>query len=196
MVGSDKKTKLRGMELTNLAKKVERKVSSGSPIPIKDFEMRIAKDGVWYHQGTPIKRLPLVKLFASVLLKERDDSYWLVTPVEKGMIEVEDAPFLAVEVERVISKENESFKTDFSFRTNLDEFVICGPENPLRVNIDPKTQEPNPYILVRDGLEAKITRSVFYELIDVANERIIDGKRFLGIWSKGIFFQLGQIDLD
>ena len=196
MVGSDKKTKLRGMELTKLAKKVERKLSSGSPIPIKDFEMRIAKDGVWYHQGTPIKRLPLVKLFASVLLKEQDDSYWLVTPVEKGMIEVEDAPFLAVEVERVMSKENESFKTDFSFRTNLDEFVICGPENPLRVNIDPKTQEPNPYILVRDGLEAKITRSVFYELIDVANERIIDGKRFLGIWSKGIFFQLGQIDLD
>mgnify|MGYP001224713291 FL=1 len=196
MVGSDKKTKLRGMELTNLAKKVERKVSSGSPIPIKDFEMRIAKDGVWYHQGTPIKRLPLVKLFASVLLKEQDDSYWLVTPVEKGMIEVEDAPFLAVEVERVTSNENESFGTNFSFRTNLDEFVICGPENPLRVNIDPKTQEPNPYILVRDGLEAKITRSVFYELIDVANERIIDGKRFLGIWSKGIFFQLGQIDLD
>jgi hypothetical protein len=196
MVGSDKKTKLRGMELTKLAKKVERKLSSGSPIPIKDFEMRIAKDGVWYHQGTPIKRLPLVKLFASVLLKEQDDSYWLVTPVEKGMIEVEDAPFLAVEVECVTSNENESFKTDFSFRTNLDEFVICGPENPLRVNIDPKTQEPNPYILVRDGLEAKITRSVFYELIDVANERIIDGKRFLGIWSKGIFFQLGQIDLD
>lgn len=196
MVGSDKKTKLRGMKLTNLAKKVERKVSSGSPIPIKDFEMRIAKDGVWYHQGTPIKRLPLVKLFASVLLKEQDDSYWLVTPVEKGMIEVEDAPFLAVEVECVTSNENESIKTDFSFRTNLDEFVICGPENPLRVNIDPKTQEPNPYILVRDGLEAKITRSVFYELIDVANERIIDGKRFLGIWSKGIFFQLGQIDLD
>jgi hypothetical protein len=196
MVGSDKKTKARGMELTKLAKKVERKVSSGSPIPIKDFEMRIAKDGVWYHQGTPIKRLPLVKLFASALLKEQDDSYWLVTPVEKGMIEVEDAPFLAVEVECVTSNENESFKTDFSFRTNLDEFVICGPENPLRVNIDPKTQEPNPYILVRDGLEAKITRSVFYELIDVANERIIDGKRFLGIWSKGIFFQLGQIDLD
>ena len=196
MVGSDKKTKARGMELTKLAKKVERKVSSGSPIPIKDFEMRIAKDGVWYHQGTPIKRLPLVKLFASVLLKEQDDSYWLVTPVEKGMIEVEDAPFLAVEVECVTSNENESFKTDFSFRTNLDEFVICGPENPLRVNIDPKTQEPNPYILVRDGLEAKITRSVFYELIDVANERIIDGKRFLGIWSKGIFYQLGQIDLD
>ena len=196
MVGSDIKTKLRGMELTKLAKKVERKVSSGSPMPIKDFEMRIAKDGVWYHQGTPIKRLPLVKLFASVLLKEQDDSYWLVTPVEKGMIEVEDAPFLAVEVECVTSNENEFFKTDFSFRTNLDEFVICGPENPLRVNIDPKTQEPNPYILVRDGLEAKITRSVFYELIDVANERIIDGKRFLGIWSKGIFFQLGQIDLD
>ena len=196
MVGSDKKTKLRGMELTKLAKRVERKVSSGSPIPIRDFEMRIAKDGVWYHQGTPIKRLPLVKLFASALLKEQDDSYWLVTPVEKGMIEVEDAPFLAVEVECVTSNENESFKTDFSFRTNLDEFVICGPENPLRVNIDPKTQEPNPYILVRDGLEAKITRSVFYELIDVANERIIDGKRFLGIWSKGIFFQLGQIDSD
>ena len=196
MVGSDKKTKLRGMELTKLAKKVERKVSSGSPIPIKDFEMRIAKDGVWYHQGTPIKRLPLVKLFASALLKEQDDSYWLVTPVEKGMIEVEDAPFLAVEVECVTSNENESFETNFSFRTNLDEFVICGPENPLRVNIDPKTQEPNPYILVRDGLEAKITRSVFYELIDVANERIIDGKRFLGIWSKGIFFQLGQIDSD
>ena len=112
------------------------------------------------------------------------------------MIEVEDAPFLAVEVRRVISKENEPFNTDFTFRTNVDEFVTCGLEHPLRVDVDPETEAPNPYIVVRDGLEAKITRSVFYELIDVANERIIDGKRFLGIWSKGIFFQLGQIDTD
>ena len=196
MAGSYKKAKSSDMELTEITKQVERRADLASSIPIKDFEMRIAKDGVWYHQGAPIKRLPLVKLFASVLRKEEDESYWLVTPVEKGMIEVEDAPFLAVEVQRFISNENKPFNTDFSFRTNLDEIVTCGLEHPLRVDVDPETEEPNPYIVVRDGLEAKITRSVFYELIDVANERIIDGKRFLGIWSKGIFFQLGQIDSD
>jgi len=172
MAGSYKKAKSNDMELTEITKQVERRADLVSSIPIKDFEMRIAKDGVWYHQGAPIKRLPLVKLFASVLRKEEDESYWLVTPVEKGMIEVEDAPFLAVEVQRVISNENEPFNTDFSFRTNLDEIVICGLEHPLRVDVDPETKEPNPYIVVRDGLEAKITRSVFYELIDVADERI------------------------
>ena len=196
MSGSRKIIKLDNDDLKNLAGQVKKNVPTKSNVPIKNFQMRIAKDGVWYYQGTSIKRPAMVKLFASVLQKAGDGTYWLVTPVEKGMIEVEDAPFLAVGVNYAMSKGAISNDTNFVFRTNLDEFVTCGPDNPLRVSIDPETEEPNPYVLVRKGLEAKITRSVFYELVDKADERIIDGKRVLGIWSKRTFFQLGQIDSD
>ncbi|MBT7732641.1 MAG: DUF1285 domain-containing protein [Rhodospirillaceae bacterium] len=196
MSGPSKIIKLNNDDLKDLAGQVEKNVPDQSDVPIKNFQMRIAKDGVWYYQGTSIKRPALVKLFASVLQKESDGTYWLVTPVEKGMIEVEDAPFLAVGVEYAMSKGVKSKDANFVFRTNLDELVICGPDNPLRVSIDPQTEEPNPYVLVRKGLEARITRSVFYELVDIADETIIDEKRVLGIWSKGTFFQLGQIDSD
>ena len=188
----DKKNK----NLNNLLVGFDEKSSVGSSVPIKDFQMRIASDGIWYYQESPINRMRLVKLFASVLRKEHDGTYWLVTPVEKGSIDVDDAPFLAVEVEKKYENELGSGDTCFVFRTNLDEFVVCSADNPLRVFIDPKTEQPNPYILVRNGLEAKITRSVFYELVDLADEHVVDGKRMLGIWSKGTFFQLGPIDLD
>jgi hypothetical protein len=182
--------------LNSLLAGFDEKPPVSSSVPIKDFQMRIARDGIWYYQESPINRMRLVKLFASVLQKENDGTYWLITPVEKGLIDVDDAPFLAVEVERKHENELGAGDTCFVFRTNLDEFVVCSADNPLRVFIDPETEQPNPYILVRNGLEAKITRAVFYELVDLADEHVADGKRVLGIWSKGTFFQLGPIDSD
>ena len=127
-----------------------------------------------------------------MLSKDRNGIYWLVTPVERGTIEVEDAPFLAVEV-NLETDCRESVDT-FVFRTNLDEIVVCGPDNPLRIQLDPSTGEPRPYILVRDGLEARLTRSVYYQLVDMAIENETEGQKVLGIWSNQTFFSLGTID--
>ena len=149
--------------------------------------MRIARDGTWFYRGSPIARPRLVKLFASVLRREDDGTYWLVTPVERGRVTVEDAPFLAVE----LTAEGKGRQRRLSFRTNLDEIVAAGPEHPLRVDIAPNG-EPAPYILVRPGLEARLNRPVFYELVDIADaEREAAGGKF-GVWSGGMFFDLGD----
>ena len=153
-----------------------------------DFSIRIARDGTWFYHGSPIGRLPLVKLFASVLRREPDGSYWLVTPAERGVIEVEDAPFLAVEVQA----KGTGSEQILSFRTNLDDTVEAGETHPLRFVTDPQTGEPSPYVLVRGALEAKIARSVFYHLVDLGCEHVIDGTPVFGLWSNGIFFPIGQ----
>ena len=152
-----------------------------------DLDMRIARDGTWFYRGSPIARQPLVKLFASVLRREPDGSYWLVTPVERGRVTVDDAPFVAVEV----TSEGSGPQRRLSFRTNLDEIVAAGPEHRLRIDTA-ANGEPAPYILVRAGLEALINRAVFYELIDLADiERGEVGGPF-GLWSDGVFFDLGD----
>ena len=131
--------------------------------------------------------MPLVKLFASVLRREADGSYWLVTPAERGRITVEDAPFLAV----ALSVEGEGREQRLIFRTNLDEIVTAGPEHPLSVTTA-AGGEPAPYILVRDALAAKLTRAVFYELVALGVEhRSGEGVAF-GVWSLGMFFRLGD----
>ena len=155
-----------------------------------DFDMRIASDGTWYYRGSPIGRKPLVKLFSTVLRREADGGYWLVTPVERGRIQVDDAPFTAVEV----AAEGSGRKQVLRFRTNLDDWVEAGAERPLRVSLSPDTAEPRPYILVRDRLEALILRSVFYQLVDLAVEHRLDGKNYLGLWSKESFFPLGEMN--
>jgi hypothetical protein len=152
-----------------------------------DLEMRIARDGTWHYRGSPINRLPLVRLFASVLRRECDGRYWLVTPAERGRIEVEDAPFLAVE----LTFEGAGHDQRGIFRTNLDEFVTMGPDNPLRVDVA-ASGEPRPYILVRNGLEARIVRPVFYELVDAGTEEWVGGALQFGVWSLGVFFRLGE----
>jgi hypothetical protein len=152
-----------------------------------DLEMRIARDGVWYYRGSPIRRPALVNLFATVLRRESDGSYWLITPAERGRIEVEDAPFLAV----ALTVEGEGRDQQLIFRTNLDEFVTAGPGRPLRVETA-ENGEPTPYILVRDRLEAKIVRPVFYELAELGTEEKIEGTAQFGVWSKGTFFRLGE----
>lgn len=157
------------------------------PIDHGDLDMRIARDGTWYYRSSPIGRLPLVKLLASVLRREADGSYWLVTPVERGRITVDDAPFVAVELTAV----GEGRDQQLIFRTNLDEIVTAGPDRPLRVETAP-SGEPAPYILVRGGLEARLARPVFYELVDLAAAEQIAGETQFGVWSKGRFFELGD----
>jgi hypothetical protein len=152
-----------------------------------DLDMRIARDGTWFYRGSPIARPPLVKLFASVLRREADGGYWLVTPVERGRVTVEDAPFLAVE----LTNEGSGRRRRLSFRTNLDEIVAAGPAHPLRVETG-ANGEPAPYIMVRPGLEARLNRPVFYELVDLADSERDEGQGRFGVWSDGMFFELGD----
>ncbi len=157
------------------------------PDRICETDMRIARDGTWFHQGSPIRRKQLCRLFATVLHRDAAGDYWLVTPVERGRIDVEDAPFLAVELQ---VRDGDAGRV-LRFRTNLDHWVDAGPDHPIRVEINPATGEPAPFILFRDGLEAKIGRSVFYELADLAEERTGRNGPRLGVVSHGEFFDIG-----
>ncbi len=150
------------------------------------YGIRIARDGTWLYRGSPIARKELVRLFASVLHRDNLGRYWLVTPVERGRIDVDDAPFTAVDMHVAGAGRDRVL----SFRTNVDDIVTAGDDHPIRVDHDAKTGEPAPYILVRDDLEALITRAVFYELADLA-EPGESGAAVLGVWSKGRFFELG-----
>ncbi len=155
-----------------------------------DFDIRIGRDGTWFYHGSSIGRKPLVRLFASVLRREHDGSYWLVTPAERGRIAVEDAPFTAVEL-RV---EGRGRAQSLSFRTNVDEEVTADVAHPIRVVHDPQTREPRPYILVRDGLEARILRPVYYELVALGEPGSEHEEEQYGVWSRGRFFPLGRLE--
>jgi len=148
-----------------------------------DFDLRIARDGTWFYRGSPIGRIALVKLFAGVLRRDVDGSYWLVTPVEKGRVTVDDVPFVAVDFD----SEGSGPGQRLTFRTNLDETVEVGPGRPIRV-VESEVGEPAPYVLVRPGLEARIARAAFYRLVERGEIR--DGR--LGVWSGGAFFVLGR----
>jgi uncharacterized protein len=160
-------------------------VETWNPPFCGDIDMRIARDGTWFYLGTPIGRPAMVKLFASVLRREPDGSFVLVTPVEKVGIKVEDAPFIAVEV---FSEGRDKDRT-VGFRLNTEEAVLLDEAHGLRVLIDAKTEEPRPYIHVRKGLEALVARSVFYELVEWAYAEKSDDTP-LGIWSYGRFFPI------
>ena len=157
------------------------------------YAIRIGRDGTWYYRGSPIQRKPLVCLFASILKRGEDGSYWLETPVERGQIEVEDAPFMAVELFwRDCDCGCAEPQQCLTFRTNLDEMVTAGAAHPIRVAICPRTREPRPYVLVRPGLEARISRAVFYELVALAQPEMVDGRELLGVWSEGVFFPIDE----
>ena len=149
------------------------------------IDMRIARDGTWFYMGTPIARPALVKLFSTILRRDGDD-YVLVTPVEKVGITVDDAPFVAVDVDRV--------GDGFVFETNVGDKVTAGPDNPIRVERDKATGEPAPYVLVRANLEALIDRKSFYRLVDMGEEAEHDGARWFGVRSKGAFFPIIPAD--
>ena len=153
------------------------------------IDIRIAADGSWHHQGRRFQRDSLVKLFAGILRREQD-SYYLVTPAEKLRIEVEDAPFIAT----VVDKIDASGTAAIVFTTNIGERIILDQAHALRVDIDADTQEPRPYVHVRDGLEALISRSAFYDLLNLAYEIQRDGAAYLAISSMGQEFELGSTD--
>lgn len=162
------------------------------------FGISIDRDGTWYYQGSPIRRLPLVKLFATVLWRDDDGTHWMTTPVENGTVEVEDVAFVAVEMQ----VEGAGADTALRFRTNLDDWVTVDADHPLRVHHDPDTGEPSPYVYVRKGLEARLSRSVYYELVALA----LEGKGppppedlspdVVGIWSQGHFWPIGEAPQD
>ena len=154
-----------------------------------DIDMRIAGDGTWFYQKTPIGRAALVKLFASVLKRE-GDKYFLVTPVEKCGIAVDDAPFLAVELE----VEGTGDGRRLYFRTNVDDWVACGPDHALRFEPEPETGGLKPYLHVRRDLWAKVTRALFYDLVDLGEEREIAGERMFGVASAGEFSAMAPAD--
>jgi len=165
-------------------------VGSGGPQLCGDIDLRISRDGSWFYHGSPIGRKQLVKLFATVLHRDGDGKYWLETPAEKCGIQVDDAPFVAVEME--VSGVGQ--QREITFRTNVDEFVTVDAEHPIRVDTDMETGEPSPYVLVRDRLNALIARAVFYDLVELGEERLIDGETVFGVWSHREFFLLGRLD--
>src|SRR5215470_9366541 len=160
-----------------------------NPPDCGDIAMRIASDGTWFYQASPIGRLGLVKLFASVLKRE-GGKYFLVTPVEKCGITVDDAPFLAVEL-RI--EEAPSGRV-LNFRTNVDDWVACGKDHALRFVPEPMTGGLKPYLHVRRDLWAKVTRALFYDLVELGEERDIGGQRMFGVASGGEFFAMAPAD--
>ena len=154
-----------------------------------DLDMRIAADGTWFYMKTPIGRPALVKLFSSVLKRE-EGKYFLVTPVEKVGITVDDAPFTAVEMKR----EGEGAARTLSFRTNVDEWVACGPEHTLRFEPEPETGGLKPYLHVRRDLWALVTRALFYDLAELGEDRDIDGRQMFGVASGDAFYVMAPSD--
>ena len=164
-------------------------VEKWNPPYCGDIGLAIRSDGVWFYQGSPIGRAPLVKLFAGVLRKDADGKHYLVTPAEKVDVGVEDAPFLAVEMEVRGSGRTQSLV----FRTNVDDIVTAGPDHPLRFAIEDKSQGLKPYLLVRGRLEALVTRALYYDLVELAVEDDGSAAHRLGLWSGGSFFSMPAV---
>ncbi len=161
-----------------------------NPPECSEIDMRIARDGTWYYHGSVIGRKPLVRLFSGVLRREEDGAYYLVTPVEKCLIAVDEAPFVAVEV-TVSGHGKDQLLT---FRTNVDDLVAADAGHPVRVGRDAEGGGPRPYVLVRARLEALIARSVYYELVELGVEERVGEDHLFGVWSGGTFFPLGRLE--
>jgi uncharacterized protein len=153
-----------------------------TPLFCGDFDILIDRDGVWHYNSSPIVRKEIVCLFASALERDKDGVYWLITPAEKGRIQVEDAPFIAVEIFHA----GEGCDQIISFRTNVDEIVTLDDAHPLRITTDPKTSAISPYITLRQGIDAKLSRPVYYDLVELGSTK---GDTY-GLWSSGTFFPL------
>ena len=155
-----------------------------------DIDIRIAADGTWFHDGGPIGRKELVRLFAGVLMRDDAGDYWLKTPAEQARIQVEDVPFIGVEL-TVTGRGRDQALT---LRTNVDDTVTLDADHPLHIVTNRGTGAPRPYVTVRDGLDARLTRSVYYELVDLGTGEAIDGEPLFGVWSGGCFFPLGKTE--
>jgi hypothetical protein len=175
---------LSGLSLAEIARLAEEKrlppVEKWHPTHCGDSEMRIARDGTWFHQGSPIGRPAMVRLFSTILRREPDGGFVLVTPGEKLDIQVEDAPFVAVE----LKSEGEGPDRRLAFRLNTGDLVVAGPDHPLRFDAG-----PHPYLEIRNGLDALVVRPAYYELAEIA---LAEGATPPGVWSNGVFFPLEQ----
>lgn len=157
-------------------------VERWNPAFCGEIDIRIARDGTWFHLGTPIGRKEIVRLFSTILRRE-DEDYFLVTPAEKLRIRVDDAPFMAV----LMDRQGEGQAQRLVFTTNVGDEVVAGEQNRIRVGTEPAG--PAPYVHVRRGLDARISRNVFYQLADIAVPGEDEG--IMGVWSQGTFFALG-----
>ncbi len=164
--------------------------SATGPEICGDVDIRIDRDAQWFYHGSPIGRKELVRLFAGVLQRDEAGDYWMVTPAEMARIQVEDVPFAAVEMTVDGSGEAQNLR----FRTNVDDIVMADRDHPLRIVTDPSTGEPSPYVRVRGELDARLTRAVYYQLVDLGLEREMDGRTVFGVWSAGEFFEIGELD--
>ena len=170
--GDDKKTGEKGLPPVHL----------WEPDYCGDIGMKIARDGQWYYDNSPIGRKKLVRLFSTILRHDKDGEHYLVTPVEKIRIEVEDAPFIATLMQVTGSGQEQVLR----FETNVGDFAEAGPDHAMRFEIDAKTGEPSPYVHIRARLEALISRAVFYDLVALG---VVEGDKF-GVWSHGMFFPI------
>ena len=159
-------------------------VDDWHPTISRDIDMRIAGDGTWYYLGTPINRLAMVNLFASIMRREADGRYYLVTPIEKCAIAVDDAPFLAIDMQATGAGETQNL----TFTTNIGDVVRVDSDHPLRFQRQDEVFKP--YVLVRRGLEAVATRSVYYDLMDLCETHTVTGEDWIGLWSGAIFWPM------
>ena len=160
-------------------------VEKWNPPLLGDIDIRITRQGTWFHEGDEIKRQPLVKLFSSILKRENDD-YFLVTPEEKWRIAVDDAPFFLIDLQ----VERKGERQALVFSSTTDDRIIADAAHPLRVSVDAESGEPSPYLLVRGGMEGLLSRSVYYQLADMSEMRQMDGKEEAGVSSMDCFFPL------
>jgi hypothetical protein len=168
-----------------------------APVECGDLPFLIRRDGTWLYRGSRIGRKEMVCLFSSVLRRAEDGTFWLETPAERGRIEVEDAPFVAVELDWAGCGRDQRL----TFRTNVDQLVTADRDHPIRVAHDLMTCDPTPYLRVRPGagrlpVEARICRAVYYELVALAEPGLVHGVKMLGVWSCGCFFTLGELPED
>ena len=177
-------------DVSNPLKGLNDVVKANGPPPVDlwnppfcgDIDMRIASDGLWYYMNSPIGRKPLMKLFASILRYDADGKYYLVTPVEKCGIKVDDAPFVAIRM----GVTGQGAKQCISFETNVDDEFVLGPGHPMRVADEAGTGGLKPYVLVRRNLEALVSRALFYDLVALG---VTEGEWF-GVWSSGVFYPM------
>ena len=178
---------LQGLSLAELQRLIDERrlppVDKWNPQRCGHSEMRIARDGTWYYQGSPIRRPAMVRLFSTILRREQEGSHVLVTPVEKLEIDVDSTAFRAIEMQ----SEGEGHQRRVAFRLDSGDAVILGPDHPLTIIED--EHGPSPRLLVRHGLEAELSRPVYYELADLA---LAEGNEPAGIWSDSAFFPLEQ----
>ena len=174
--------------LGDVAKRGPPPVELWNPEHCGAIDIRIAADGTWFHNGTPIRRPKLVRLFASILRREPDGSTVLVTPVEKVRIQIDDAPFTAVEM----AVEGEGEARRIAFRTNVDDLVVADAEHPLRFADGPDGLKPE--IRVRGGLTARVSRALTYDLVDLAETRRIEGQDWFGLWAGGVFHRIAPAE--